>query len=206
MYLFYDCETSGKADFNLPASHPSQPHLLQIGLLLTDHAGREIAMATMIAKPSGWVITPEAEAKHGISLEMANQFGVTPALALSLYNHFSGVAKHRVAFNNQFDDIILEALAFRLCKPCQHCAAFTDLMKEMTDICRIPNPNPRYRNFKWPKLEEAYRHVFKKDFEGAHSAMGDVRATKDLFFWWLAQQQPPKVECAPGCPGCVHCQ
>ncbi len=35
------------------------------------------------------------------------------------------------------------------------------------------------------KLVDAYREVFKKDFDGAHDALGDVRATAALLKEWL---------------------
>jgi len=36
-------------------------------------------------------------------------------------------------------------------------------------------------------LSEAYRHAFGKDFDGAHDAMSDIRATKDVYFWITKQ-------------------
>lgn len=52
-------------------------------------------------------------------------------------------------------------------------------MKSTTELCRLPG---NYGSFKWPKLIEAYRHLFGEDFDGAHDAMADVRACKRIYF------------------------
>jgi len=37
-------------------------------------------------------------------------------------------------------------------------------------------------NYKNPSLQEAYRHLFGRNFVGAHDAMADVRACRDVYF------------------------
>ena len=39
-----------------------------------------------------------------------------------------------------------------------------------------------FRTPKAPKLTKAYQFFFGKDFDGAHNAMNDVLATRDVFF------------------------
>ena len=51
-------------------------------------------------------------------------------------------------------------------------------MKIGTDVCKIPGPY----GFKWPKLEELYRHLFGENFIGAHDALSDCQATASCFF------------------------
>jgi DNA polymerase III epsilon subunit-like protein len=63
-------------------------------------------------------------------------------------------------------------------------------MRAMTPRCRLPSR--RRGEFKWPKLEEAYEHVFgtKPPAAAAHTALGDVTACRELFAegrrreWW----------------------
>jgi DNA polymerase III subunit epsilon len=62
-------------------------------------------------------------------------------------------------------------------------------MQDMTDICCLPSPWGK--GYKWPKLHEAHRHCFGKEFEDAHDALADVRACAKVFFW--LQQHRKKV-------------
>lgn len=39
-----------------------------------------------------------------------------------------------------------------------------------------------FGGYKNPNLQEAYKHFFGVEFEGAHDAMADVRACRDVFF------------------------
>ena len=53
-------------------------------------------------------------------------------------------------------------------------------MGASTDLCKIPHP--KFKNaFKWPKLQELHKHLFGSEFENAHDALGDIRATKKCF-------------------------
>jgi hypothetical protein len=55
----------------------------------------------------------------------------------------------------------------------------------MVNICKLPSKYPG--EYKWPRLIEAYRHAFGKDFTGAHDALADVRACKEIYFWLKVQ-------------------
>jgi DNA polymerase III epsilon subunit-like protein len=47
-----------------------------------------------------------------------------------------------------------------------------------TDFCAIVG---NY-GFKWPKLQELHHILFKKQFEGSHDALVDVRACAKCYF------------------------
>ena len=51
-------------------------------------------------------------------------------------------------------------------------------MKSSTNFCRIPG---NY-GFKWPKLSDLHIKLFGKDFDEAHNALADIRATADCFW------------------------
>lgn len=53
-------------------------------------------------------------------------------------------------------------------------------MQSSVNLCQIPYPSGR-KGFKWPKLTELHRFLFERDFENAHTALGDVEATVDCF-------------------------
>jgi len=58
-------------------------------------------------------------------------------------------------------------------------------MREMTDICKLPGKFAG--KFKWPKLGEACQHI-GKPLVGAHDAMADLRACKEVYFWLKARK------------------
>jgi len=52
-------------------------------------------------------------------------------------------------------------------------------MAVTTPICKIPG---KYNDYKWPKLAEAYRHLFNEEIKDAHDALADVRACARIYF------------------------
>jgi DNA polymerase-3 subunit epsilon len=185
--LFFDTETSDLPDFDKRASDPSQPHLVQMAAILTDESAREIECHKMLAKPDGWVMSPEAVARHGITPEFAASCGVAEyQLILTLFCMIER-ASLIVGHNIQLDKFMarIAARRFELLPDArdawwkaipQFCT-----MKSMTNVCRLAGG--RGCQFKWPKLQEAYQHAFGRPFEGAHDSLADVRATKDIYFW-----------------------
>ena len=51
-------------------------------------------------------------------------------------------------------------------------------MEKTVDICKI---NGNY-GYKFPKLQELYFYLFNENFEFAHDAMVDVKATAKCYF------------------------
>ena len=56
---------------------------------------------------------------------------------------------------------------------------FKCIMLASRDVCKIPGI---YEEYKWPKLEEAYRMIVKKDIAGkqTHRAMGDALMASEV--------------------------
>jgi inhibitor of KinA sporulation pathway (predicted exonuclease) len=48
-----------------------------------------------------------------------------------------------------------------------------------TNILKIPSPYYQEK-FKFPKLSELHQWLFGEDFEGAHDALNDVKATSRI--------------------------
>lgn len=177
-YLFFDTETTGLAMFKESVSHPNQPHIVQLAALLTNDKGKELAHMNVLIKPIGFYVPLEASAVHGITTEMCEADGIEAYCAIKLFLSLLQVGKP-VAHNLMFDQKVVRVALFRL--------GFTDIrfdghctMNAMTGICRIPGSRGGY---KWPKLMEAYKHCFGKEFEKAHDALADVRACAQVFFW-----------------------
>lgn len=174
MILVYDLETSGFTN----------SRLLELGLLLLDeHNGwRTVMELSIIVKPDGWKIEQGAIDVHGITQEHAETVGLPLEMALSLFTKFRQLASLVVCHNLSHDYRIMDGELGRMKWPRlgDTESKFFCTMLSTVDICRIPNTNGK-RGFKWPKLVEAYRHFFHKDFPNAHTALGDARPTAEIF-------------------------
>lgn len=184
MKLFFDTETTGKADFHAPSDAPHQPHIVQLATLLTDDAGKEISSLNVIVNP-GVCIPVEASLIHGITDQLALKYGVPLKDALSMFMLLWDKADQLIAHNISFDLKLIKIASRRTgldyAAPTNHYCT----MHNSTKICQIPGTRGGY---KWPKLSEAYRHAFGEDFSGAHNAMDDVRACAKLYFWLQGQK------------------
>lgn len=186
--LFIDTETTGMADFHAPPDGPGQPRLVQLAARLTDALGL-IDQLNVLIRPDGWTIPAEATRIHGYSTDDCEARGVRikAPLLICLWDMLAE-ADTIVAHNVKFDLFILRGEYARLGEN----DPFGDrerrlvcTMEAMTPICKIP---VRW-GYKWPTLEEAYRHAFGETFPGAHDAMGDVVACQRVYFW-LGEHHP----------------
>lgn len=188
MILVLDTETTGKVDFRMPPAHESQPHLVQIGLILADDNLIERASFCAIAQPKDFEIPKEAAEIHGITTEIATQFGLSLRLILAMFDRFARNANTIIAHSLDFDLAVIETAWFRtnhseteniskVIAPLQRICT----MKTSTAICKIPHENPRKPDdWKWPRLEECIKYFFNEDFSG-HDALVDARACLRVF-------------------------
>jgi DNA polymerase-3 subunit epsilon len=187
MYLVFDTETSGMANFRRPPSDPSQPHLVQLGAILFSDEHRVLQEINLIVKPEGFTIPKEASDIHGITQEMAMSCGLPLWIVISMFREISNMAPIHVAHNLQFDAMIISASVNRVCDALGALAWIEHegfcTMKTMTPICKLKGPF----GFKWPNLQEAHEHATGSLFEGAHDAMADVRACAKVYRWLKEQ-------------------
>ncbi len=186
MKWFFDTETTGKAEFRLPANHPSQPRIMQLGGILIDHCGREVLQMDFIIKPDfdASIVSPEAVAKHGISFERAQAEGIPIRSAMNVFLAATMAANSAHAYNAGFDELLIRVESEKLWPGREifglKCALLCE-MQPMTNICKLPG---KYGNqFKWPKLEESFRHAFSREMDNAHNALADVRAMIQVHNW-----------------------
>lgn len=185
MILFFDTETTGLPK-NWKASVTdldNWPRLVQLAYLIYDFRGNLIYSCNEIVKPNGFTIPKEASNVHGITTEKAIQRGSDINDVFELFNIHLKRAKVIVAHNMSYDEKIIGSELIRLGvenliddkeKICT--------MESTVDLCKIEGPF----GFKWPKLEELHRFLFKCDFEGAHDALADIQATAKCF-WELVK-------------------
>lgn len=176
--LFYDTETTGMWDRYADVTAEHQPRIVQLAALLTDADGKTMASFQSLVSPDGWKIEPGAASVHGITDELCVQYGSDIFGVINTFGRFLLRAGTIIGHNEEFDhNMMLREFALKKLnfpKRQTYCT-----MLATTPICKIPG---RYGDYKWPKLIEAYRHFFGNDFEGAHDAMSDVLACRDIYF------------------------
>lgn len=178
--LFFDTETSGMIDRQLPLADPSQPHIVQLAAILTDDSGTELARMNRLIRPEGWDIHPGAQSVHGIGLEKALAEGESLRAVISQFGVLWDAADIVIGHNIEFDlKMHWRELAYLgLSQPTK--THFCTMFKSI-NVCKFPNTKG-WNGYKWPKLTEAYNFFFGKDFDGAHDALADVLACKEVYF------------------------
>lgn len=197
--LCYDSETTGLIQFNLPSEHPDQPRVTQLAAeLFDDETGATIASMDVIIKPDGWTIPLELQELTGITMERANTFGVPMEDALRMFFGLWMGADQRVAHNESFDARMLRIEIMRHSHYSMQAVGevpFADYWKAAPAYCtqgnstKILNLPPTAKMIaakrnhpKSPNLGEAYKFFTGQDLFGAHNAMVDVQACKQVFF------------------------
>jgi len=170
-YIFWDTETTGIPSRTLPLSDESQPRILSLAAILTDDEGNIVeSMDTLIYHPG--LEIPEFITKiNGITQADCEARGIPIAEALVRYNDMKSRSHTRVAHNISFDKqmIARETLALGLEHQPYHGESFCTV--KMCKTIGLPG-----------KLGEAYKALFGREMENAHTAMGDVLACKEIFF------------------------
>lgn len=164
------------------------PRIIQLAWEYADHTGTVYDSHKFLIKPDGWQIPKEKFwIDNGFSTEQNEAEGRPMAEVL---DHFIGhldMCDAIVAHNIGFDYPITGAEMIRYKKKARQ-ALRTKFctMATTVDLCKIPFPNRGRFNskqpYKWPKLEELYKFLFNKGFDGAHDAGNDVAACREAFF------------------------
>lgn len=174
MYLFFDTETTG-----VPAGNDNV-HMVQLAWILQSDTAQNLAHGNFIIRPEGWTIPDEATKIHGITTARANTEGVPVDLALSSFTSMTYFPVRLVGHNIDFDIKIVTTEYARLGWE-NACYGKETLctMKASTSLCAIPRKNG---GFKWPTLVELHEKLFGREFEHAHDALADIRATAKCFW------------------------
>ena len=198
MILFFDTETTGirKGGFI--------PRVVQIGALMTDDNGKTVGELNLLLLPDGFENIPvEASNVHGFSTDFVKKHGVDRYMALSAFFAMMEQADTVVAHNAEYDmdllqietdyykDIHNDAQAGTIWQEILSDAKVFCTMLNTRDIMKLPLSEAQAsffkdkgitQQYKNPRLQEAHIHFMGYDFEGAHDAMADVRACKDVYF------------------------
>ncbi len=201
--LFFDTETTGKFFFKEPPEHPGQPDMVQLGAILAhkhhlDRPARILAQLDLIIYPDGFDVPPGVAEIHGITTDVARDFGVDLRVALNVFQNLAARADVLVGHNIDFDLNIIRTACHRA--DCIGGGPLGSELRRMIDakptFCTMTAATPvlnlpggRNGEPKWPTLEEAYRHFFGQDFPGAHNALNDVKATARVYYHLKAMKQ-----------------
>jgi len=191
--LFFDTETNGlPKNYNAPASDVDNwPRMIQLGFLVANESGETLMEAGQLIKPDGFEIPSNITQLTGITQEKALQEGQPIMAMLVAFQAQMMKCTHIVAHNLDFDMPVIMAEFYRMGSallPFTHFAGIeicTMKSPEVISFCAIPASSAqRYhgQKYKWPRLQELHQKLFDSEFDGAHDALNDVRATARCFF------------------------
>lgn len=188
MHLIFDTETSGFLTPNFPYEHPRQGKILSIATLLLDEKFEEQAFFHAYVDVPDYVeISKGAFDAHGITKEHCKKYGIPSELAFLNVDALRAKSKYQVAHNIKFDLAMIHNEEDHLFGGSKfECSSQICTMERTTDLCKLTHPSGK-RGYKWPKLEEAYKHIMGKEMENAHSALGDVRACATIYKWLVLE-------------------
>jgi DNA polymerase III epsilon subunit-like protein len=202
--LFYDLETSGFGDKRTPLSHPNQPRIVQLGVVLDDDNQKELMRLDVIIRhPEAPQCVIDswrgAEKVHGISPEKAMLVGVDETTAIDLFLDLIDAADTIVGQNIKgFDNDIVTGTVRRL-HQAENIDPFVDkqifdTMLAAQPVCKIPGSRGGYKK---PNLTEIHKFFFNgQAFDGAHQAISDVLAARRCYYELqkLAQQAKERLK------------
>ena len=195
--IFYDTESNGLVEFSKPSNSPCQPYIVQLAAeLCEEESGKVLGAVDLLIRPDGWVIPAEITEVHGITTAHADKYGVPIKSALDSFLELWINSDVRCGHNESFDMRMLRIAIMRCAywsgEDMQTSAGqvpFSDYWKAGAAYCTQSNSTkmvndarPAGEKKKTAKLIEAYRHFFGKDFDDAHSARGDMLATKAVYY------------------------
>jgi len=142
------------------------------------------SLVSLVRIPEWCQIHPKAFEAHGISREECNKYGISFDILCMVFNEMVLKSDYQIAHNIKFDTLMIEKTAnVYFQHPVVSFKNAFCTMEKTTDICKLKGKNGSY---KWPKLNEAYKHFFNREVENAHDALADCNACFDIFKKLLA--------------------
>jgi DNA polymerase III epsilon subunit-like protein len=188
-----DTETSGLANFALPADHPDQPHLAELSIILCDKNLEPLGYENYLIKPDGWEVTPGATAVNGLTTERLEREGVPLAGVLARYVEIIDAGVVMIAHNAQYDGKIMRGELRRAGGDDRFMLTKTICtMRGMTEHCQLAGSRGKW---KWPTLNQAYEFVSGAARASlAHSADNDATACLAVASWMLMNGKLPEPQ------------
>lgn len=183
--LFFDTESTGLY------SPGFKPKLVQLGAILQDlDTGRVLGELNVINKKCG-PIPVEASNVHGITADIVEMAGIDVRIIDAVFAHLMHKADLLVAHNIAYDvDIVhdnlplTESVIGRIPRFCTMMGSLYIVKAPLSDKQNgffLQHPELKDAPYKVPNLTETFKYFYGKPFEGAHDAMADIRACRDVF-------------------------
>lgn len=191
MLMLFDTETTGIYNFKAKPEDQSQPNLVQIAWGL-DNEEDAVEWSEFIIYPDGWEIPSSATAIHGITTKMAREHGAPLEEVLTIFTEAFNKATTIIAHNLNFDYNVMRSVYLRkgIAFPSIEGKGRYCTMLASMNILKLPSQWGS--GYKWPKLDESYRFlVDEKGFEGAHDALNDVKACREVYLKLQERKLPP---------------
>jgi len=182
MELFFDTETTDVYNFKKSYKEVSQPRVIQLGFILSNsetifHEGCFILRCDKKVQPG-------ALALHHISDETISKVGLSERDILTIFMTLAYRADTLVCHNVTFDIGCLKSTLYNIgyfgdIEALDNFKTYCTMFKG-TSLCKLSGKIPR--SYKWPKLQELHNFLFNEDFSDAHSALGDIKATRRCYY------------------------
>jgi len=191
--LFYDNESTGLIKYGIPSNDPSQPRVTQLAAqLCVEETGEVLAQIDRIILPEGWTIPEDVAQLTGLTTELALIEGTRMDIVLPEFIEMWKQAGMRCGHNESFDMRMIRIELVRSPTFVNQLVAgvpFADHWKAGPAYCTQGNSTkivnaarPAGDKKKTAKLAEAYAHFTGKTLDGAHNAMVDVLAAKEVYY------------------------
>ncbi len=171
-FLIFDTETTG---FN------ARNRLVQLAWQLYKD-DELVDENTYIVKPYKFTIPRQVVEIHGITTEMAMEKGLPLFMVLRYFLKVLDPADYIIGHNIDYDIKVMHGELHRMkMRNTLMAKKKIDTMKSSVSFVKLP-PAKDFTRYKYPKLRELYSFLFGKNFENAHDALADVKATAACFF------------------------
>lgn len=106
--LSFKTETNGLPLWRARSNDEGQPHIVRLAAVLCDGKTQEvIEQMDVIIRPEGWDIPKETIDVHGITVEKANEQGISESAAIEMFLSLVRSAGVVVSSNKQFNNRII---------------------------------------------------------------------------------------------------
>lgn len=181
--VIFDTETTGLIPKSTPLNGKNLhkfPYVLQLSWIVYNLNTKQTIENDFIIKCP--IPIPEESTKiHGITNKMSKN-GYNFSEVFDMFLEDIKNCDEIVAHNINFDLNMLEVECFRLDRFSDVDLLFRkkyyDTMLKSVDILKLEG---NFGKYKWPRLNECYNYFFGRDFENQHDALGDIRATLDVY-------------------------